>query len=387
MADRAHLLSDEDLLRALAASFPVEPVEPDPALLHQLSLAVAELRQKAPRRRRPTRRAAGCAGPCRAGSVRSCLAAAAIGVVGAGTGISYAVGVPIPAAVRSIVRSVGLAHTAPRRRTPPRAAAAATAARQAESTLHQALTESHPPLSVISHDSTVLAHRLARVGGPCRRRGSGDDGGRAASLERGVPAAGRVRTRHRRLGLRRRWRERGHIPGLRARRRSGTPRRDRRRARSSTFPPPPPARRKCRSPRNPAGAGSEAPVGGSAEDPPARNPDGRDDGDHDAGTSPGHSPGGSSDEADPAGSSASSSGSQTRTRRAYATTADDDVSPVRRPLRLTDRRPGRRPGIREADYRSARCVRPPPGRCVRKRSGVRNQSAPATISLAPTSAH
>jgi hypothetical protein len=97
------------------------------------------------------------------------LAGAAIGVLGAGTGISYAVGAPIPAAVRAVARTVGLAKpttpTTVPAATPPAPTAAATAARQAESTLHQALTESHPPPAVISHDSTVLAHRLIQVGG------------------------------------------------------------------------------------------------------------------------------------------------------------------------------------------------------------------------------
>ena len=36
---------------------------------------------------------------------------------------------------------------------------ASTAARQAESTLHQALTQSNPPPAVISHDGAVLAPR------------------------------------------------------------------------------------------------------------------------------------------------------------------------------------------------------------------------------------
>ena len=39
--DRAALLSDEELLGALAASFPVDPVEPDAAQLSRLSMAVA----------------------------------------------------------------------------------------------------------------------------------------------------------------------------------------------------------------------------------------------------------------------------------------------------------------------------------------------------------
>jgi len=174
-ADRADLLSDEELLGALASSFPVDPVEPDAAQLYRLSMAVAELREKTattpahapatPRRPRWTL-------PRRLSPV--VLAGAAIGVLGAGTGISYAVGVPLPAAVRAVARTVGLAKpTTPTPLIPttlpaatsPSPTAAATAARQAESTLHQALTQSNPPPAVISHDSAVLAHRLVQVGG------------------------------------------------------------------------------------------------------------------------------------------------------------------------------------------------------------------------------
>jgi hypothetical protein len=73
--------------------------------------------------------------------------------------------------VRAVARTVGLAKpTTPTPTTLPAATspsptAAATAARQAESTLHQALTRSNPPPAVISHDSAVLAHRLVQVGG------------------------------------------------------------------------------------------------------------------------------------------------------------------------------------------------------------------------------
>jgi len=180
MADRAGLLSDDALLSALAASFPVDPVEPDAAQLHQLFMAVAELRARstattATARARATHSSAAARRqrwslPRRFSPV--VLAGAAIGVLGAGTGISYAVGVPLPAAVRDVARTVGLAQPPPPPTpttlpptTAPSPAAAATAARQAESTLHQALTESHPPPAVISHDSAVLAHRLIQVGG------------------------------------------------------------------------------------------------------------------------------------------------------------------------------------------------------------------------------
>jgi hypothetical protein len=169
VADRALHLSDEDLLGALAASFPVEPAEPDAAQLHQLSMAVAALRARtAPAHPPAAARRPRWALPRHFSPL--VLAGAAIGVVGAGTGISYAVGVPIPAAVRSVARTVGLAQpttptTLPPAATPASPTAAATAARQAESTLHQALTQSHPAPSVISHDGAVLAHRLAQVGG------------------------------------------------------------------------------------------------------------------------------------------------------------------------------------------------------------------------------
>jgi len=173
-ADRALLLSDEEILGALAAAFPVDPVEPDAVQLFRLSMAVAELRQRtattsahAPATTRRQRWSL----PRRFSPV--VLAGAAIGVLGAGTGISYAVGVPIPAAVRDVARSVGLAKpttSAPTPTTLPPATAlsptaAATAARQAEATLHQALTQSNPAPAVIWHDSAVLAHRLFEVGG------------------------------------------------------------------------------------------------------------------------------------------------------------------------------------------------------------------------------
>jgi hypothetical protein len=81
--------------------------------------------------------------------------------------------VPIPAAVRDVARSVGLAKPTAPAPTPttlppataPSPTAAATAARQAEATLHQALAQSNPPAAVIWHDSAVLAHRLFGVGG------------------------------------------------------------------------------------------------------------------------------------------------------------------------------------------------------------------------------
>jgi hypothetical protein len=171
------LLSDEEILGALAAAFPVDPVEPDAAQLFRLSVAVAALRQ-----RTVTTPAHTPATPAAASRQRWSLprrfspiviAGAAIGVLGAGTGISYAVGVPIPAAVRDVARTVGLAKPAAPTPTPttlppvtaPSPTAAATAARQAEATLHQALAQSNPAPAVIWHDSAVLAHRLFGVAG------------------------------------------------------------------------------------------------------------------------------------------------------------------------------------------------------------------------------
>src|ERR1700683_4179161 len=98
-ADRALLLSDEEILGALAAAFPVDPVEPDAVQLFRLSMAVAELRQRtattpadAPdvRDAAPAARRQRWSLPRRLSPV--VLAGAAIGVLGAGTGISYAVG-------------------------------------------------------------------------------------------------------------------------------------------------------------------------------------------------------------------------------------------------------------------------------------------------------
>jgi hypothetical protein len=177
-ADRAQLLSDDELLGALAASFPLDPVEPDATQLLQLSMAVATLRESTtttPAHSPTAERKPHWSLPRRFSPV--VIAGAAIGVLGAGTGISYAVGVPIPAAVRAVARTVGLAKP-PTPTTPPAAAApsptvAAAAARQAESTLHQALAQSNPPPAVISHDSAVLAHRLLQVGA---HRGAGAAG-------------------------------------------------------------------------------------------------------------------------------------------------------------------------------------------------------------------
>jgi hypothetical protein len=164
----ADLLSDDELLTALAASFPIEPVEPDAASLHRLSMAVAELRRATTPVPIPAAaRRAHWSLPRRLSPV--VLASAVVGVVGAGTGISFAVGAPLPAAVRSIARTVGLAKPATPTTMPtataPAPGATVSATRQAEATLHQALTESDPPRAVVAHDGTVLAHRLVRMGG------------------------------------------------------------------------------------------------------------------------------------------------------------------------------------------------------------------------------
>jgi len=165
----ARLLSDDDLLAALAASFPVEPAEPDAAQLHRLSLAVAELRLNTAPADAPVAAARSPRWNLPRRLSPLVLVGSVVGVVGAGTGISFAVGAPIPATVRSIVRSVGLDKPATPPTLPPTtvpsSAGAVSAARQAESTLHQALAQANPPPAVISHDSTVLAQRLAQFGG------------------------------------------------------------------------------------------------------------------------------------------------------------------------------------------------------------------------------
>jgi hypothetical protein len=165
----ALLLSDDDLLAALAASFPVEPAQPDAAQLHHLCLAVAELRRKTAPAAAPVAAAHSPRWSLPRRLSPLVLVGSVVGVLGAGTGISFALGAPIPAAVRSIVRSVGLDKPATPATLPlptvPSSTGAVRAARQAESTLHQALAQSNPPPAVISHDSTVLAHRLAQFGG------------------------------------------------------------------------------------------------------------------------------------------------------------------------------------------------------------------------------
>jgi hypothetical protein len=174
MADRIELLSDDDILDALAASFPVEPAAPEAAQLYRLSLAVAELRATTAAATAPRAR---WSLPRRLSPL--VLAGSVVGVVGAGTGISFAVGAPIPAAVRTIARSVGLDNpvtpttlpavtptTLPSATVSAPAPAAVSAARQAEATLSHALAATNPPLSVLAHDSSVLAHRLAQVTGP-----------------------------------------------------------------------------------------------------------------------------------------------------------------------------------------------------------------------------
>jgi hypothetical protein len=156
-------VSDEELLTRLAASFAVEPVEPDAASLRQLSAAVAERHRPAtiavpPRTAGPRTRRISL--PRRLSPVVTI--GSLVGALVMGTGISYAVGVPIPAAVRSVARTVGLAPPAPK---PATLSPAVVAAQQAESTLHRALTKQNPSSAALSRDTSRLAHRLAQVGG------------------------------------------------------------------------------------------------------------------------------------------------------------------------------------------------------------------------------
>jgi hypothetical protein len=161
-------MSDENLLRRLAASFPVDEKEPDPSSLRQLSVAVATMQRPAtpPTRPRPRVRVSRRLSPL-------VITGTVVGALATGTGISYAVGGPIPAAVRSIARSVGLDNPPPPATTtllpttapPATVSPAVGAARQAESTLHQALSSGHSSPVEISHDTTNLARKLAVVGG------------------------------------------------------------------------------------------------------------------------------------------------------------------------------------------------------------------------------
>lgn len=163
MPERSHTLSDDELLVALAASFPVEERAPDTASLQHLARAVATLRPT----NRATNRPHWWDFPRRISP--AVIAGAVVGMVGAGTGISYAVGDPLPTAVHSIARSVGLASPATPPTTPvttpPAVSPTVNAARQAEATLGHALAESHPAPGVISRDSSALARRLAAFGG------------------------------------------------------------------------------------------------------------------------------------------------------------------------------------------------------------------------------
>jgi hypothetical protein len=161
MDRRGNNVSDEELLTRLAASFPVEQIEPDASSLRHLSVAVAQLRSPAVAEvpARTTRRRAGRISlPRRLSPVVTI--GSLVGALAMGTGISYAVGVPIPAAVRSVARTVGLAAPTPATFSP-----AVAAASQAESTLHHALTNANSSPAAISRDTSALAHRLAQVGG------------------------------------------------------------------------------------------------------------------------------------------------------------------------------------------------------------------------------
>jgi hypothetical protein len=142
---------DEELLGRLAAAFAVEDVEPDAASLRVLSASVAQRWAPAG----PTRRHQWWASRRRLSPV--VIGATLAGALVTGTGISYAVGVPITSAVRSVARSVGLVAPAPPV-VPP-------AVSQAESTLRQALASGSPPRSVVLRDSTVLARNLNQTQG------------------------------------------------------------------------------------------------------------------------------------------------------------------------------------------------------------------------------
>jgi hypothetical protein len=194
MASPLDQISDDELLGRLSAAFPIEPAEPDPASLRQLSIAVAELqRQHAPAPVRSPRRVRVTL-PRRLSPV--VIAGTLAGALVTGTGISYAVGVP---AVRSIVRTVGLANPAPTTPALPPApvpSPAVSAARQAESTLQQALSGNQASSGQISHDTSELARRLAEVGddhGPGADR-TDDDGHRliaqACQHLEGLPQSG-----------------------------------------------------------------------------------------------------------------------------------------------------------------------------------------------------
>jgi len=161
------------------------------------------------------------------------LAGAAIGVLGAGTGISYAVGVPsrrrcAPSPApwgwpnrrhphhphrRPAGGDIALAHRGGDRGPPSRVdPSSGPHPEQPTSRRHFARQRGAGPSAGPS-------------GGTCHGR---DDGGRAASVERSLPATRRVRTghcglvnhrlvNHRLVHLRHRNR-REHLPGLRARR-------------------------------------------------------------------------------------------------------------------------------------------------------------------------
>jgi len=178
MGSSSRTVDDDELLARLTAAYPVDQCEPDASALAHLSLAVAHLRQTASPSV-PLAQRAGAAWRARVPRRMSpvIIAGSLFGVVVTGTGISYAVGVPVPAAVRSVARAVGLAkppaastpstvpaaipHTTPTIAVNP----AVSATRQAESTLSRALDGRHVASGVISRDSAVLAHRLARVQG------------------------------------------------------------------------------------------------------------------------------------------------------------------------------------------------------------------------------
>ncbi len=173
MDSRPGYVSDDELLTRLATSFAVEETEPDASSLRHLSLAVAEMRRPVTTvtTTQPSRRRVGRLSlPRRLSPVAT--AGALVGALAMGTGISYAVGVPIPSAVRSVARSVGLAPT------PTTLSPAVSAAQQAESTLHEALTNpssSNAALSATRRTSRTSWQRWATTIRP-RHNGSATTG-------------------------------------------------------------------------------------------------------------------------------------------------------------------------------------------------------------------
>jgi hypothetical protein len=164
--------ADRELLERLAAAFHTEEVEPDGASLQHLAAAVAA-RWAPPPTPPPAPSPSPSPSPHHIHWPRRlsplAIAGAVAGTLVIGSGISYAVGGPALAPVRSVVRSVGLAPSPSPPTTTPSPPSTTlppvvSAARQAESALRQALATKNVPPAVISRDSSDLARRLAQVG-------------------------------------------------------------------------------------------------------------------------------------------------------------------------------------------------------------------------------